>query len=347
MRESYIYPGAEEPYLEVIRAVELDNFYEKRVKKRMVETAIPLIQKYRPISFAEMVGNKLMVQKLAEVIKTPTHPHAFLLSGESGIGKSTIAYILAREFNAAATKLDAASNSSVDDTRKLVEMAGYKPITVEANRLYILEEAHNFSSKAFEPLLDLLEFPPVYCYFVLCTTEPEKIPKTIKTRCYEVPLKPLKLQEIEGLIQTVSDIEGWIVNNDVFAAICQAAQGSARKALSILQAGWSLQSRDELAQVVAEVEATDEPMIQLCAYLMKGGRAWIQISKYMERVEDYDAALTMACRYFTNALTRSQEAQAKDVYRLLRAFTDTYYGHDRKVQLYVSICKILFGEIPF
>lgn len=348
MREPYDYPVSEEPLAEVMSAVALDDFYEKRHKRMLEEVAQQLILKYRPITFDEVLGNKLAVEKLAEAVKTPTRPHGYIFSGSTGIGKTTLARIVAEAVNASVTELCAALNSSIDDTRALVEGTGFVPITVKPNRMIIIDEAHNLSKKAWEPLLKLIEEPPSYIYIAICTTEYDSIPDAVrKGRCYNVQLKPLKTQEIENLVQLVSDVEGWKVENDVFAAICQAANGSARYALSILQAGHSVKTRDELAQVVATVESEDNPMLQLCGYLIKGGRAWIQVAKYLERVDEPEAALMLACRYFTNALPRSQEVQAKEIYRLLRAFTDTHFSYDKKVQLYSAVGKVLWGEVPF
>lgn len=352
MRESYIYPSLEEPYKEVAEAIELDDFQEKRWKKKMPDQ-LQLINKYRPISFSEMLGNKVAVQQLAAVMKTPTHPHAFLFSGPTGIGKTTLARIVAKEVNAIVEEVCAALNSGIDDTRTIAASAGFRGIMLDdkgksMNKMIIIDEAHNLSEKAWEPFLKLIEDPPTHFYIAICTTEPNDVPDAIKKgRCYPVPLKGISTPEIEGLIQLVCDTEGWKVTDDVFSAICQAANGSARFALSILQAGHSLATRDELAQIIEEVESKDDPIIQLCQYLVKGGRAWVQVSKYLERVDKPEAALAKACNWLTAAFSRSQEAQAKDIYRMLRAFTDTQFIWNKKVQLYSSVGKIVFGEIPF
>lgn len=352
MRESYIYPSAEEPYKEVARAVDLDNFYEKRWKKKMPDEQ-QLINKFRPITFDEVLGNKIAVQQLAAVMKTPTHPHAFLFSGPTGVGKTTLARIIGKEVNAICEEVCAATNSGIDDTRNMAAAAGFRGIMVDdkgktLNKMIIIDEAHNLSDKAWEPFLKLIEDPPKHLYIAICTTEPNSVPDAIKKgRCYPVPLKGISTPELEVLIQTICDVEGWKVTDDVFSAICQAANGSARFAVSILQAGHALTTRDELSQIIEEVEATDEPIIQLMQYLVKGGRAWIQVSKYLERVDKPEAALGKACNWLTVAFSRSQEKQAKDIYRMLRAFTDTQFIWNKKVQLYAAVGKMLFGEVPF
>lgn len=346
MREQYDYPAAEEPIAEVTKAIELDDFYSNRKKKKMSFQSDTFITKYRPVDFNEILGNKVAITSLEEALKSQKPPHAFLLSGHTGSGKTTTARIIAKHVNAFIQEIDAATQGGVDRMRELSESCEFRPVTSCPNRLIIIDECHALGppkAAAWKPLLKLLEDCKSYTFFCLCTTEPSAIPEPIKDRCFPVPLKPLKSQEIEELITLISDLEGWELENDVFAAIVQASEGSARKALSILEAGHATKSREELGQIVVEVETEDSPAMALASFLIRGGTDWKQIAKMLERIEDYDAAITLMNRTFASAMQRStDDGIAATKWKLLQAFSESN-GWDSKVKLYTAIGRILWN----
>jgi DNA polymerase-3 subunit gamma/tau len=244
-----------------------------------------IITKYRPINFSEVLGNEKIIQALNTTIHGPTPPHCFLLTGITGCGKTTISRIIAKEMNASILEVDAATTGSVEDMRQLVEMAQYKPITAEPNRMYIIDECQNLSgAKSFQPMLKLAESLPEFLYLAFCTTEPQKVPAALQNRCYHIALKPLKSKDIEELLTTVCEVEKWDVSNDVFNCIVQASGGSARLALSLLQAGYTAKTREELSEIIAEVESENSPVIKLCQLLIKGNKNWPQISRLLEQI---------------------------------------------------------------
>lgn len=305
-----------------------------------------LITKYRPLTFDTCYGNKEVIQRLAEAVRSDTCPHAYLFTGTSGIGKTTIARIIGRELNAMIEELDAATNNSVADTRLIAERAGFRPLT-GGKIMVIIDECHALSKQAWQPLLKLIEEPPDYLYFAFCTTEKEKVIDTIKTRCYSVPLKKIPLSDIEELLQLVSEVEGWTIENNVFQAIVQKSDGSARRALSILQAGHSCINKEELNKVVEGIDSDENPAIKLAKALLKGVRHWKAISQYLEALDgEEEEAITMMSRYFAAALVKSEEEQAKEIYRILRSFTETETW-DKKIHFYTAIGKILWGQLPF
>ncbi len=307
---------------------------------------LPLILKYRPNSFDQCIGNKECIQRLSEAIHSNSRPHAFLLTGGSGIGKTTLARIIAYEVKASIMEIDAASNNGVDNTRQLVELTGFKPITTEQSMMIIIDECHALSKAAWQPLLKLIEEPPEYLYIALCTTEKEQVIETIKTRCYPVALKSIPPQDIEELLEAVASFEGWTVENNVFQAIVQVSEGSARRALSILQAGHACTSKSELSKIIESVDSDDNPAIKLAKYLLKGGRSWKAVSQYLDEVEDEKEAIFAMSRYFAAALVKSEEEQAKEIYRILRSFTETDTW-DKKIHFYTAIGKVMWGQLPF
>jgi DNA polymerase-3 subunit gamma/tau len=309
-------------------------------------TNSPIITKYRPIDFIEVIGNVEIVNALSAAVRGPNCPHAYLFTGSAGIGKTTLARIIAKEVKASILEIDAASHSSVDDTRLLVVASGFSSITLQPNRLYIIDEAHNLSSKAWEPLLKLLEDPPHSIYIALCTTNPKNIPATITSRCYPVALRPIKSVELQDLLSVVAELEGWTIHNDIFMPMVMAAEGSARKALTILQAGHAAQSRDELSRIILEVDSDTDPATDLCKYLMSGKREWRTVSKLLSEIENPEEALQSVSRYLVGSMARSEDAQAHQIWIMLQMFLSDP-SWDKKVQLWQAVGRIFWGTIPF
>lgn len=307
---------------------------------------LPLITKYRPSSFEEVLGNKACVSALADAVRSQSRPHFYLFLGSAGIGKTTLARIIGKEIDAFIEEIAGAIHSGVDDTKRIVELTQFKPVTGKPTRLIIIDECHALSKKAWDPLLKLTEDPPPWLYICLSTTEVGSVPDTIKTRAYTVPLKKLKMPEIQDLVQTVSELENWTVANDVFMGICLAADGSARQSLSFLQAGHAAKDKNELSEIIARVESENNPAIKLCNFLMKGGANWRAITQLLNEIEDEEAAIFDMSRYLAGAMVKSEEQQAKEIYRMLRSFTETNTW-DKRIHFYTAIGKILWGQMPF
>jgi DNA polymerase III gamma/tau subunit len=211
----------------------------------------------------------------------------------------------------------------------------------------IVHNCGSLSDKAWEPLLKLVEEPPDFLYIALCTTETHKIPRTHLTRAYPVALKPLKAVEVEDLIATVAELEGWTVADGVFQAIVQAAGGSARLALNILQAGHNAKDRNELSQIILQVESDDNPAIKLISHLMRGQKNWKGVSQLLAEIDgNEEDAIIASANYIASRLVRSEEDQAKELYTMLRAFTETETWN-KKIHYYTAIGKILWGQLPF
>jgi DNA polymerase III gamma/tau subunit len=281
---------------------------------------------------------------LKDAVQSPSHPHSFLFSGPSGIGKTTMARIIGSVFNAHVNEIDAATNSGVDAMRTLVEYSGYQPL-LAANELYIIDECHALTKAAWQALLKLIEEPPKCIYIALATTELTKVPETIRTRCYHVPLKPCKPTEIEDLLKFVCEVEQWQVNYDVLSAIIQAATGQPRKGLSYLQAGHICQTRDEVAQVVAQVDSESSPVSAMMYFLLKGGRDWTKVRSWLSEVVEGEEAFASATGYLINVMLKPDcaEETAKKAQAILDALFFPRSGFDRKGRFVAAITAYLWS----
>lgn len=217
-----------------------------------------LARKWRPRTFAELVGQEHVVTALANSLERGRLHHAYLLTGTRGVGKTTIARILAKSLNcithgvtaqpcgqcAACTdidagrfvdllELDAASNTGVDNMREILDNARYAP-TVGRYKVYLIDEVHMLSKGAFNSMLKTLEEPPEHVKFVLATTDPQRVPVTVLSRCLQFNLKPLSAAKIAARIAAILDAEAIAHDEAALALLGRAAHGSLRDGLSLL-----------------------------------------------------------------------------------------------------------------
>ena len=216
-----------------------------------------LARKWRPKNFSELTGQEHVVKALSNALEQNRLHHAYLFTGTRGVGKTTIARILAKALNCesgvSATpcgtcsacssidgghfvdliELDAASNTQVDNMRELLENALYAP-TAARYKIYIIDEVHMLSKSAFNAMLKTLEEPPAHVKFVLATTDPQKIPITVLSRCLQFSLKQIPLPQIADYLKSILAQEKIESDTLSIQLIARAAQGSMRDALSVL-----------------------------------------------------------------------------------------------------------------
>jgi DNA polymerase-3 subunit gamma/tau len=198
---------------------------------------ITLYRRYRPTNFGEVLGQSHIVDTLQKSIASGRVAHAYLFSGGRGTGKTTVARILARELGVSDKDLyemDAASNRGIDDIRALREGVYAMPFESKY-KLYIIDEAHMLTKEAWNALLKTLEEPPAHCIFVLATTELDKVPETIQSRCEAYAFKQPTREMLANATTAIAESEGYTLDRAEADLIALLAEGSFRDALSILQ----------------------------------------------------------------------------------------------------------------
>src|ERR1700739_4783196 len=218
-----------------------------------------LARKYRPQKFSEVIGQEHVTRTLKNAIEQGRIAHGYIFSGHRGIGKTTIARILAMALNCRSTdhpvaepcgtcescteiragnsvdviEIDAATNRGIDEIRELREAARYRPAR-DRFKIYILDEAHQITDAAFNALLKTLEEPPSHVVFMLAMTQPEDIPQTIRSRCQHFSFRAVRFEDILGQLRDLVGREKLEADEDALALLAEAGDGSMRDALSIL-----------------------------------------------------------------------------------------------------------------
>ncbi len=218
-----------------------------------------LARKYRPQKFSEVIGQEHVTRTLRNAIEQGRTAHGYIFSGHRGIGKTTLARLLAMALNCRSSdqpvvepcgicdscseiragncvdviEIDAATNRGIDEIRELREATRYRPAR-DRFKIYILDEAHQITEAAFNALLKTLEEPPGHVVFMLATTQPEDIPQTIRSRCQHFSLHAVRFEEILGQLRKIAERENIAADEDALALLAEAGDGSMRDALSIL-----------------------------------------------------------------------------------------------------------------
>ncbi|MFZ2167396.1 MAG: DNA polymerase III subunit gamma/tau [Minisyncoccia bacterium] len=209
---------------------------------------------HRPSTFADVIGQEQVTKPLEETVKSKKIGHAYLFAGSRGLGKTSVARIFAKEIGCSENDLyemDAASNNSVDDIRALTE--GVYTLPFESPyKLYILDEVHMLSKGAWNAFLKTLEEPPAHAVFILATTELEKVPDTVQSRCQVFEFKKPTRAVLAKMITAVAKKEGFTLEPAAAELIAMLAEGSYRDALSVLQKVFSAAEGKSLSRETVE-----------------------------------------------------------------------------------------------
>lgn len=278
-----------------------------------------LARKWRPRRFAELVGQQHVVRALVNGIESGRLHHAFLFTGTRGVGKTTIARILAKALNCEAgvsaepcgecssckdidagrfvdlLEIDAASRTKVDDTRELLDNVIYAP-SRGRYKVYLIDEVHMLSAHSFNALLKTLEEPPPHVKFLLATTDPQKLPVTVLSRCLQFSLKRLERAEIDGQMRHILGAEGLSYEEAAIAALARAADGSLRDGLSLLDQALAFGSgtvrHDDVLTMLGTIDR--RALASLAVALMTADRASLraELKRISELSVDYAGLLS-------------------------------------------------------
>lgn len=246
-----------------------------------------LYQKYRPETFEDVVSNEETVQALQRTVKEKS-THAYLLYGPSGCGKTTLGRIIAKELGVKGNdykEVDSADFRGIDTIRELRKSINYRPVEGDS-RLFLLDECHKLSNDAQNALLKALEDTPEHVYFVLATTDPQKLIPTIKGRTSQFQVKPLDEHKMIRLLRRIAKKEGDKLDKEVLEQIAQDSFGQPRDAIQILEQVLSVDEDKRLETAKKQAEKQSQS-IELCRALIQQN-GWKKVSNILNGLKDED-----------------------------------------------------------
>lgn len=242
-----------------------------------------LYLKHRPSELEQIKGNEELVEALGNMLTNESkRPHSFLLQGPSGCGKTTIGRIIASQLGCKGNdfkEIDSAGFRGIDTVREIIKQSQFRPLE-GACMVWLVDECHKMTNDAQNALLKILEDTPKHVYFILCTTDPQKLLETIKGRCSTFTVKLLSEIQMMGLLRSVVKAEGESLQKEVYQQIITDSMGHARNALQVLDQVLRVdpEKRLQVAQRSAEEQSQ---VIELCRALI-GNKSWKEVSSVLE-----------------------------------------------------------------
>lgn len=304
--------------------------------------------KYRPENFDEVIGHDSVVKSLQACLDQGTS-RVFLLSGPSGTGKTTLGRIIASYVGTDASNIievDAATNSGVDQMRALTDSLLYQPFGDNPSRTVILDEVHRMTKQAWEAALKSLEEPPPNVYWVLCTTEADRVPDTIRTRTTWYQLDHVSRDDLFDLLSAVADVEGMTLNNKSIGMVVDAAMGSPRRALVYLSQVRGAADSQEVKKLLHTIEDDDDSVVKLGRMLTKGRElTWENVLENLNALKDKDGETVrlQILSYVTKvAMNEKNPEKAAHLLTIMDAFSRPYNRSSAQAELLLSFGQIVF-----
>ncbi len=294
---------------------------------------------YRPDNFESFLGNESNLKSLKEVIKKPDHPHCYIFYGLRGSGKTTLARILENEFNCQDNvyELNSANNRGIDSARQIIDNCQFKSLNGK-NKLFILDEVHQATKDFQNSMLKILEDTPKDCYFILCTTEIEKIIKTIRDRCFCFKVEKLDYNNMMKLLKSVYQKENGKCPISALKKIIEKSETN-RQALIILEKIIYMDNEDEINKIIDEFQESIES-IELCRAMLKDWESVKEVLKKLDESEDIERLRRMILSYFSKMILNANKDNAIRAGVIIQAFSNNFFDSGKAG--FISKCLEIF-----
>lgn len=319
----------------------------KSIEPQPAETGQPLHVKYRPQSFAEVKGQKAVVKSLKSALIGKARPQAYLFTGGAGQGKTTLARLVAKECGCEPNNMiqvDAASTSGVDDMRGVTAALRYNGFGDSPNKAIIVDECHRLSKQAWDSLLLATEEPPAHVFWFFCSSEPDKIPKTMVSRCASYNIAAVKFDDLMDLLEEVCDAERYKTPERILLMVAKTAEGSPRLALTLLAKVYECADEEE-ASILLQQPLDNAEVIDLCRQLVRGDLRWPDLCTTLKGMSDIPAETVriIIVNYLNSCLLGARSD--KDAIRLLdmlECFLKPCNTSDKMAPLLIAFGRYIF-----
>lgn len=329
--------------------VPVDDGHDDAKAPEVKDEGGTLYNVYRPRRFDEVIGQTAVVKAL-RVVLNDDGAHTFIFAGPSGVGKTTLARISARYLNCEPSdiyEIAAAVRTGVDDMRELQQAAMFRPMGGGEAKAIILDEVHRLSKPAWESLLKVMEEPPPHLYWFLCTTELDKVPKTIQTRAAVFKLKLVSDHDLREILDDIVAREAITLSADVDGLLIHHAGGSPRQLLSGLALVRTAVDKREAA-VVLQTAVESEPVRELCRFLIDGKGSWAKamgiIAKLREEHEPEEVRILVSRYVAAVLISANSDRQAAFLLSVLDAFHKPYFSAEGQAPLLLSVGTVLLAN---
>jgi DNA polymerase-3 subunit gamma/tau len=308
-----------------------------------------LTDKYRPLTLDDVIGQDVIIASLKEIVERDKKlPPCLLLTGPSGVGKTTIARALAKAIGCIDSniiEINAAKFTGIDDMREVTELANF--VSLGGSRVFIIDEAHGLSKQAFDSLLKNLEEPGKGTSWILCSTNPTKIPVSIKTRCHPYELKKVSPAKIQKLLSRISDTEKLEIDKTSLTYIAIKAEGSPRQAIKYLDMsrGLTPEQIKELIKETGSFEGSPE-ILKLCQVVANKG-TFAEAITALKGIEEENESIRLTIIAYLNKVVinaKSIEQQKYGLY-VLSVFTEKpFFAPEKHGPVLVALARILLED---